>query len=129
MKGAIEGIISFPQDVIAKQSVKDTSGGKLLTFTLDSKKYYAYYYPQTFKQYGYGGFSTYSESPVYTVLLDQQGRIKQVTGHFCTVNSDSTAFTWDQSYTITFTQYGGVKLDFPKLNDADYPEMKEPSTE
>ncbi|MDD2569401.1 MAG: hypothetical protein PHN47_02220 [Clostridia bacterium] len=48
--------------------------------------------------------------------MDQHGRIKQVTGHFCTVNADRSAMTRDQSYTITFTQYGGVELGFPELN-------------
>lgn len=120
---AIEGVIDFPENIIAKQSEEDTDDGHLLTFIFDSEKYYEYRYPETSEEYSYGEFSSYREPPVYTVLLDQQGRIKQVTGHFCEVNSDSSAFTQDQSYTITFTQYGGVELDFPELNDADYPDM------
>ncbi|MDD2220938.1 MAG: hypothetical protein PHN35_03160, partial [Clostridia bacterium] len=94
--------------------------GRLITFELDSEKYYNYHFHVTSKEYSYGEFSTYREPPVYTVLLDQQGRIKQVTGHFCTVNADEVAFTMDQSYTITFTQYGDVVLDFPELNDEDF---------
>lgn len=129
LKAAIEGIIIFPKNVIDKQVQQDTTEGTLLTFILDSKKYYAYHDPETYKQYGYGGFSTYRESPVYTVLLDKQGRIKKVTGHFCEVNSDNTEYTRDQSYEITFTQYGGVELEFPELNDKDYPEMQKPSSE
>lgn len=127
---ALEGIIDLPKHVIAAQSAEDTAEGRLLTFTLDSKKYYAYLYPETMEEYGYGGFSAYREPPLYTVLLDQQGRIKQVTGHFCTVNADSSAFTRDQSYTITFSQYGGVKPDFPELDEADYPDLfAEPADE
>jgi hypothetical protein len=57
------------------------------------------------------------------VLLGPQGQIKQVNGYFCTVNTDSTALTWDRGYTIKISRYGGVELDFPELNDADYPEM------
>lgn len=116
----LEGIIDFPQRVIARQSIQDTDQGRLITFELDSEKYYNYHFHVTSKEYSYGEFSTYREPPVYTVLLDQQGRIKQVTGHFCTVNADESAFTMEQSYTITFTQYGDVVLDFPELNDEDF---------
>jgi hypothetical protein len=121
MNCAIEGILNFPIDVINKQSVQDTSDGKLLTFEFDSEKYYAHRFPETYDEHGYGEFSYFREQPIYTVLLDTQGRIKQVTGSFCTVNSDDSGFTWDQRYNITFTQYGDVSLDFPELNESDYP--------
>ena len=87
-KIAIEGVIEFPKDTIAKQTAEETEEGTLLTFELDSAKYYEYIYPLTSDEYKYGEFSYYREPPLYTVLLDEQGRIKQVTGHFCTVNSD-----------------------------------------
>jgi len=121
MKMATGGIVDFPSTVIVKQNVEDTAEGQLLTFELDSEKYYAYRFPETYGEYHYG-VSPYSKPPVYTVLLDQQGRIKQVTGHFCTVDPKGTGFTQDQSYTITFKQYGDVKLAFPQLNTVDYPE-------
>ena len=125
MKITTEGIIDFPQKVIAKQSAEDTADGLLLTFEMDSEKYYAYRFPQTTEEYEYGEFSVYREPPLYTVLLDSQGRIIQVTGQFCTVNSNYAASTEERSYTITFSQYREVVLDFPQLNEADYPEMQE----
>jgi len=121
MNSAIEGIRNIPIDVINKQSVQNTSEGKLLTFELDSEKYYAHRFPETYDEYSYGEVSYFREQPIYTVLLDTQGQIKQVTGNFCTVNSDDSGFTWDQRYTIIFTQYGDVALDFPELNESDYP--------
>lgn len=120
-KIAIEGVIEFPKDTIAKQAAEDTAEGTLLTFELDSAKYYEYLYPSIDDDYKYGEFSYYREPPLYTVLLDEQGRIKQVTGHFCTVNSDWQAFTWERDYTVTFTQYGGVQFAFPELSDEDFP--------
>ena len=119
---AIEGIIEFPKNVIAKQSIQDTPDGKLLTFEFDSEKYYEYRFPPSDNDgYRYGEFSSYREPPIYTVLLDDQERIKQVSGNFCTVNSNAQRSIWDQSYTITFTQYEDVELDFSGLNEADYP--------
>ncbi|MCR6544127.1 hypothetical protein [Dehalobacterium formicoaceticum] len=122
----LEGIIDIPKDVIAKQSVRSTSEGNWITFELDSEKYYAARFPETYAEYGYGGLSYYREQPVYTVLLDAQDRIKQVEGSFCTVNSDNSGFTWDQNYTNTFTQYEDVKLDFPDLHESEFPLLKEP---
>lgn len=121
IKMAIEGVIDFPENTIAKQTAEETDEGTILTFELDSEKYYEYIYPPISDDYQYGVFSSYREPPLYTVLLDEQEHIKQVTGHFCTVNSDDRAFTRDHNYTVSFIQYGGVELDLPELNDADYP--------
>jgi hypothetical protein len=125
----LEGIIDFPKDVIARQGAEDNAEGRLLTFEMDSKKYYEYRFPPASNDgYRYGEFSSFREPPLYTVLLDQQGRIIRFTGNFCTVNSDSTSFTWDQSYSIIISQYGEVEVDFPELNEEDYPELyQEPS--
>ena len=120
-KMAIEGVIDFPENTISRQAAEDTAEGTLLTFELDSAKYYEYLYPPIDDDYKYGEFSYYREPPLYTVLLDEQGQIKQVTGHFCTVNSDWQAFTLERDYTVAFTQYGGVELDFPELSDEDFP--------
>lgn len=123
MRMAVEGIIEFPLSVIARQSAEQTNEGLLLTFELDSEKFYEYRFPQSSTGYAYGEFQSYREPPLYTALLDSEGRLKQVNGQFCTVNADSLAFTWDNGYTITFSQYGGVELDFPALNDAEFPNL------
>lgn len=122
-RATLDGIVQFPAHVIAAQREEITPAGLLLTFELDSEKYYAHYYPETYREYGYGGFSAYREPPVYTVLLGEPRRIKQITGHFCTVNADSAAYTWEYNYTISVMQYDGVSLEFPVLQAADYPEF------
>ncbi|NLF80017.1 MAG: hypothetical protein GX572_02365 [Clostridia bacterium] len=122
-RATLDGILQFPAHVIAAQKEEMTPEGVLLTFELDSEKYYAHCYPQTYREYGYGVFSFYRESPVYTVLIDELGRIKQITGHFCTVNADGAAYSEERNYSISVMQYDGVSLEFPLLQDADYPEF------
>lgn len=124
-----EGIINFPKSVISQQSIEDMPEGRLLTFVLDSEKYYEYRFPQD--DYA-GKYGIYYEQPVCTVLLDGQGRIKKVTGHFhletggnsYEENPDNMVLLQDQDYTITFIQYGGVHLDFPEIDVTDFTEIE-----
>ena len=55
---AIEGVIDFPENTIAKQTAEETDEGTLLTFELDSEKYYEYIYPPISDDYQYGVFSS-----------------------------------------------------------------------
>ena len=112
------GIDEFPKDVIAKETVTETAEGRLITFVMDSEKYYAYRFPKT----SYGEYAIYREPPKYTVLLDQEGFIKKVTSSMCTVNTDKNAFTEKQTYIAIFSQYNNVQLVFPDLKPDEYPD-------
>lgn len=117
-----EGVLEFPQNVIAKQSSESIANGEILHFEFDSEKYYAYVYPETYAQSGYGGFSVYREPPVYDVYLDENGKIIEITAAFCTVNTDSDAFTQDRKYHIVFSQYGQAVPDYSGLRKNEYQE-------
>ena len=119
-KGISEGVLNFPEKVIAKQSSEPTANGEILHFEFDSEKYYAYVYPETYAESGYGGFSVYSEPPVYDVVLDNNGNIIEISAAFCTVNTDYSAFTQDRKYHIVFSQYGQAAPDFSKLRENEY---------
>lgn len=115
-----EGVLKFPENVIAKQSSEPTANGEILHFEFNSEKYYAYVYPQTYAESGYGGFSVYREPPVYDVTLDNKGNIIEITAAFCTVNTDYSAFTQYRKYHIVFSQYGQAAPDLSGLKKQDY---------
>ena len=117
IRTVLEGVIVFPEDVIAEQSSIDTDEGTMLTFLMDSKKYYEYCFPYISTGYNYDEFSSFREPPQYSVLLNCKGQIQRVSGRFCTINSDATAYVWDRSYVIIFTQYDDVEFDFQKLEN------------
>lgn len=122
---ALEGLLDLPRQVIARQSSEQTADGLRITFQLDSKKYYQHRFPETAAGYDYGEFSWYREDPLYSVLLDENGHIIAVSGQFAMVNAGYTAFTSEQSYTLTILQYGDVALDLPALHEEDFPTIEE----
>ena len=118
-KMATEGVFDLPQEVIASQSAEDTDAGRLLTFTLDPEKFYFYLYGKPDSQTLLYGFR---EPPVYTALLDEEGRLKRVTYSSCLASADAEPSLWQRDVQVDFLHYGDIELDFPELNEEDYPD-------
>lgn len=116
---ATEGVLDLPQEVIASQSAEDTDAGRLLSFTLDPEKLYSHLYGEPDSQ---TLFVAFREPPVYTALLDEDGRLKKVTYSFCQVSADAEPGLWQRDVQVDFLKYGDIELEFPDLNEEDYPD-------
>lgn len=119
---AVDGTIQFPKKVIAEMHIEDTSEGELLVFILDEEKYFDYRFPDIDEQ---TLLTAYGEPPIYTVLLDDEGRLKEATGHFYLVGKGEDPSVWKHQYSISFTQYGDIELDFSSLKRDDYMDLPE----
>ena len=117
---ATEGVLDLPKAVIASQSAEDTAAGRLLTFTLDPEKFYSHLFGEPDSQTLYVAFR---EPPVYTALLDEDGRLKKVTYSFFQVSDEHEPSQWQREVQVDFLQYGDIELDFPELNEEDYPDF------
>jgi len=124
-RAVMGGLLEFPKSVIAEQTIENTAEGTKLLFIFDSEKFYAHTYPDTYAEYGYGGFSTYVQPPTYTVLIDTAGNIKQIDHHYCTVTSDSSAFMEDRQYTIMYSNHNTTTPDFADFDPNNYPTLAE----
>lgn len=115
MKAATGELLDFPENIIVGSAATETEDGVLLSFELDPEGFYAWLYPDVYKEYGYGEFMTYGEPISYTVQLTTDGFISRVNKHLYLLNTDEKGTIHDYTATVVFTQYGGIKLDFPDL--------------
>ncbi|MCI8335989.1 MAG: hypothetical protein HFI72_02305 [Peptococcaceae bacterium] len=115
----IMDIHDFPAAAIASQTSKITANGEEISFTLDCEKYYQYLYADIAKSQPYGSLFTYQSLPVFTVVLDKEGRLYQASGEYHICNADNDGET-ERKYTITFSGYNETIPDFSGFNPDDY---------
>ena len=120
---AIEGTLMFPAKVVARQSEQSTAEGVLLSFELDPEKFFAFRFPEIEAATVFTG---YRQAPLYSVLLDADGRLRRVTFGSCLIGEDGTSLM-ERECRIEFSRYGEVELDFPELNDEDYLDLSRPA--
>lgn len=119
---ATQGVFDLTQALIASQSAEDTPEGRLLTFTLAPEKFYE----RGFKKYYSDIYLGFREPPSYTVLLDEEGRLKQVLFSYYLVGAEAEPSFLQSDTQVDFRQFGDIELDFPELNQKDYPDYTAP---
>lgn len=109
--------------LVARQNAEASGNGLLLTFYLDPEAFYAHRFPRTSAEYADGEFGSYREPPLYTVLLDNDGRLSQVSGVFILDNANG--YSEDYRYTISYGNFDQTSPDLPPLDPADYREIRQ----
>ena len=117
---ATEGLFDIPKEIIVKQRVYDTNVAKLrrLEFTLDPKKFYAWKFGEPDANTLY---VTFREPPTYAVTFDEEGRIQHVRLNWCMVSTEANPSRWERDVEVYFLSWDDIELQFPELNEEDYP--------
>ena len=114
---ATAGILELSPRLIAGLKTENTAEGRLLSFTINPKRgrswaFTGWYHPPS--------FNAFREPPLYTVLLDDEGRLKSVHYSFCLVGPEDEPGLYQQEGWVDFLSYGDVELDFSELHEEDY---------
>ena len=133
---ATQGVLDLTKNVIAKQSAIDTGSPVLdpilntdkpdfrrLEFILSPEKFYDRLFAEAYK----GVYVGFREPPVYTAWLDEEGRLKQVLFTYCLVGAEAEPSFMQCETQVDFLQYGDIELNFPELNEEDYPDFSAPA--
>ena len=125
-KMATEGLLDLPKEIIVKQRVYGTNVAKLrrLEFTLDPKKFYAWKFGEPDANTLY---VTFREPPTYAVTFDEEGRIQHVRLNWCMVSTEANPSRWERGVEVYFLSWDDIELEFPELNEEDYPDMSDPA--
>ncbi|MBR0375494.1 MAG: hypothetical protein IJH59_02920 [Firmicutes bacterium] len=123
---ATEGLLDIPKEVIVKQRVFGTNVAKLRTleFTLDPEKFYAWTFGEPDANTLYVAFR---EPPIYAVSLDEEGRLQHVRLNWCMVSTEANPSRWERDVEVYFLSWDDIELEFPELNEEDYPDMSDPA--
>ena len=114
----VTGLLELTKDFITEQIVADSGRGKSLQFYLDTEKFYAWMFgePEDGTRY-----ISEAEPPAYTVRLDEDGRLEQVLFYYWLKSTDDKPSSMQYELQVDFLQYGDIELNFPELNEEDYP--------
>ncbi len=116
---AMQGVFDLTKNIITGQSAEDTDEGRLLTFTLDPEKFYDRIFAKAYA----GVYIGFREPPVYTALLDEEGRLKQVLFSYCLVGTEDEPNSLESDTRVNFLSWDDIELQFPELNEEDYPDI------
>ena len=111
-----------PKEIIVKQRVYGTNVAKLRTleFTLDPEKFYAWTFGEPDANTLYVDFL---EPPTYAVSLDEEGRLQHVRLNWCLVSTEANPSRWERDVEVYFLSWDDIELEFPELNEKDYPDI------
>ena len=125
-KMATEGLLDLPKEIIVKQRVYGTNVAKLrtLVFTLDPEKLFAWMFGEPDANTLY---VTFREPPTYAVTFDEEGRIQHVRLNWCMVSTEANPSRWERDVEVYFLSWDDIELEFPELNEEDYPDMSDPA--
>ncbi|MBR0375674.1 MAG: hypothetical protein IJH59_03845, partial [Firmicutes bacterium] len=118
-----QSVFALKRGVIASQSAEDTEQGRRLTFVLDPEKLY----DRSFARFYSGVYDSFREPPVYTVLLDEEGRLKQVLFSYYLLGPEDEPGYLQSDVEVYFLSWDDIELQFPELNEEDYPDMSDPA--
>lgn len=121
-KMATEGLLDLPKEIIVKQRVYGTNVAKLrrLEFTLDPEKLFAW----MFGEPDAGTLRVdFREPPTFAVSLDEEGRLQHVRLNWRQVKPS----LWERDVEVYFLSWDDIELEFPELNEEDYPDMSDPA--
>ena len=114
----LRDLLELPKDIIVQQTVTELREGKRLDFFLDTDKYYAW----KFGDHDDGNlYVSLAEPPSYTVWLDEEGRLKKVFFYYCLTNAEDEPSIMQYELQVDFLSYNDIELEFPELNEEDYP--------
>ena len=116
----VTGLLEHTKDFITEQTVTDSGRGKSLQFYLDTEKFYAWMFGEPDEGTRY---ISEAEPPCYTVRLDEEGRLEQVLFYYWLKSTDDKPSSMQYELQVDFLQYGDIELDFPELNEEDYPDI------
>ena len=122
----LRDLLELPKSVIVQQTVKELKTGKLLEFFLDTEKFCDWKFGETDDGNPYVSLG---EPPSYTVWLDEEGRLKKVLFCYCLTNAEDDPSIMQYERQVDFLSYGDIELDFPELNEEDYPDMSDPAAQ
>lgn len=115
---ATQSVFDLQRGVIAGQRAEDTDQGRRLTFSLDPEKIYDLLFAKAYA----GVYDGFREPPVYTALLDEEGRLQQVLFSYCLVGDEDEPGYLQSDAQVDFLSWDDIELAFPELNEEDYPD-------
>ena len=68
-------------------------------------------------------FTAFGEPPLYTVLLDKEGRLKRVNYSCYLTTAADEPITYQREFQLDFRQFGDIELELPELTEADSPDL------